>query len=564
MRNSRIFLYLSVTLMIILTSCKDNSPGSDPGNNINLPDNLAITAPAASQIYWDDQAVSCEHNAASFSSNTQWLVDGEAANCTAGKLDTEFSSGVHTVTARISEDGQSVEASVSITVKQSFSVSLDNPEDGTRYFVGDEVSCSATVEPALYEDSLQILLGETACTSGSGELTQSGEMAVVAEVTVDGRTETDEVTVHALPTVSGTIHPLTDRGVVEASGFTVTLTADGERFNTTTDAEGRFHFADAPLDIYERQSITMEVAETGDFYGAKAVLPETRFDEEDLISRPAPAGYNLRKITEADELGFVLAPRRWQIRDGELAGVSTNLKLHKAFTRAISGDNGSSFFKLNNNSGEYKYNSIFSEEIPIPTAFNRAESAVAITASDSTDFWQQTDEVTEPYVGRGNLFAPATIAAVPTIGDGIRVQFLEYGERSSASSGITGNDGYIIGGWMRLAIHNLGSYVQTHEQIHNLGFSHTDAWDGLMTYESYNGPGGFLLQLSVNDITHIQVYIDTFDLQYAEGVSFGVLEWMLALDIPNMPETTSSRPKTAEHATHTGSFVYETIECDIH
>jgi hypothetical protein len=117
---------------------------------------------------------------------------------------------------------------------------------------------------------------------------------------------------------------------------------------------------------------------------------------------------------------------------------------------------------------------------------------------------------------------------------------------------------------MRLAIHNLGSYVQTHEQIHNLGFGHTDAWDGLMTYESYNGPGGFLLQLSVNDIAHIQVYIDTFDLQYAEGVSFGVLEWMLALGIDSLPETTSSRPKSAEHATHTGSFVYETIECDIH
>jgi hypothetical protein len=283
-----------------------------------------------------------------------------------------------------------------------------------------------------------------------------------------------------------------------------------------------------------------------------------------LISRPAPAGYNLRKITEADELGFVLAPRRWQIRDGELAGVSTNLKLRKAFTRAISDDNGSSFFKLRNNSGEYKYSSIFSEKIPIPTAFNRAESAVAITASDSTDFWQQTDEVTEPYVGRGNLFAPATIAEVPSIEDGIRVQFLKDGERSSATYLGDINTGYIVGGLMRLAIHNLGSYIQTHEQIHNLGFSHTDAWDGLMTYESYNGPGGFLLQLSVNDITHIQVYIDTFDLQYAEGVSFGVLEWMLALDIPNMPETTSSRPKTAEHATHTGSFVYETIECDIH
>jgi hypothetical protein len=258
----------------------------------------------------------------------------------------------------------------------------------------------------------------------------------------------------------------------------------------------------------------------------------------------------------------VLAPKDWHIHDGELAGNSTNLKLKAAFTRYDPDDLNSSFYKLRKDFGKYKYSSIFSEKIPIPTAFNRAESAVAITASDSTAFWQQTDEVTEPYVGRGNLFAPATIAQVPSIEDGIRVQFLKYGEKSSATYLGDINTGYIVGGWMRLAIHNLGSYGQTHEQIHNLAFAHTDAWDGLMTYEVWDGPGEFLEHLSVNDVAHIQVYIDTFDLQFAEGISFGVLEWMLALDIKGLPETTSSAQKTS--GKRLASYTYETIECRIH
>ena len=129
---------------------------------------------------------------------------------------------------------------------------------------------------------------------------------------------------------------------------------------------------------------------------------------------------------------------------------------------------------------------------------------------------------------------------MPSIDDGIRVRFLENGKRSSAGA-VPNNNGYIVGGSMSLATHNLGSYIQSHEQGHNLGFGHTDAWDGLMTYEVAPGPGKFTLQFSVNDVAHIQVYIDAFSLQYSEGISFGVLEWMQAFDIPSLPETSSTK-----------------------
>ena len=563
MRNSRIFLYI-FTMLIFLTTCKENKVGPDP-KDPQLPAKLTILEPSAVSTYWSDQEVACLHDAPKYNAQTEWKANGEAVACNDGQLSTELPAGTHSITATISAGGESVTTTVDITVKEGFSVALDKPMADSKFFVGDKLTCSATVTPDIYQDDLVIRVnGEEDCTAGSLELTQLGDATVVATVSVAGRTEADEATVSVIPVVAGTIYPLTDQGVTsQAIGFTITLTADGERFTATTSTDGRFRFSDAPLDIYERESITIEVAATGDFYGAKAILPDSEWDI-DVGDHFVPAGRFLREIIAADSLGFVLAPRSWQIHDGELAGNSTNLKLKAAFTRYDPDDLNSSFYKLRKDFGKYKYSSIFSEKIPIPTAFNRAESAVAITASDSTDFWQQTDEVTEPYVGRGNLFAPAAIAEVPSIEDGIRVQFLKYGEKSSATYLGDINTGYIVGGWMRLAIHNLGSYGQTHEQIHNLAFGHTSEWAGIMSIGSFpanpGDPSPF--ELSVNDVAHIQVYIDTFDLQFTEGISFGVLEWMQALDIKGLPETTSSAQKTS--GKRLASYTYEMIECRIH
>jgi len=564
MRNSRIFLYI-FTMLIFLTTCKENKVGPDP-KDPQLPAQLTIVEPNKSETYWTDEAVSCLHDAPDYNAQTEWQANGAAVSCTDGQLVTELPAGTHTITATISEGGESVTATVDITVKAAFSVTLDNPQSGEEFFVGDEVNCAATITPKEYQDHpITITVGGNDCTSSPARLAVAGEVDVRASAEIDGRTEADEATVRALPVVAGKIYPLTDQGVSgQAGGFSITLTADGETLTTTSAANGDFRFSAASPDVYSADEIALEVKATGEFYGSRAELKTYTPWTPDDDGLPIIAGEQLYEITSADSLGFILAPKSWQIHDGELAGNSTNLKLKAAFTRYDPDDLNSSFYKLRKDFGKYKYSSIFSEKIPIPTAFNRAESAVAITASDSTDFWQQTDEVTEPYVGRGNLFAPAAIAEVPSIEDGIRVQFLKYGEKSSATYLGDINTGYIVGGWMRLAIHNLGSYGQTHEQIHNLAFGHTSEWAGIMSIGSFpanpGDPSPF--ELSVNDVAHIQVYIDTFDLQFTEGISFGVLEWMQALDIKGLPETTSSAQKTS--GKRLASYTYEMIECRIH
>ena len=534
MRNSRIFLYI-FTMLIFLTTCKENKVGPDP-KDPQLPAQLTIVEPNKSETYWTDEAVSCLHDAPDYNAQTEWQANGAAVSCTDGQLVTELPAGTHTITATISEGGESVTATVDITVKAAFSVTLDNPQSGEEFFVGDEVNCAATITPKEYQDHpITITVGGNDCTSSPARLAEAGEVDVRASAEIDGRTEADEATVRALPVVAGKIYPLTDQGVSgQAGGFSITLTADGETLTTTSAANGDFRFPDAPLDIYERESITIEVAETGNFFGAKAVLSyygPIDYNSENLEPPFVPPGQHLQEIIEDDELGFVLAPRVWQIRCGPFAGESTSVKLPEAFKRYDSGRQYSSFYMLFDvRHSTRMYRKLLPEDRPLKTAFNRADSEVPITAADSTVFWAETENV-EAKICRGDLFTPATIDEVPTRDDGVQIMTTNSGAAGGARKN---GDGHIIGGGILLPIADFGnSDTQAHELNQVLGFGETSEWDGIM---ASNGIFNNATKYSTDDIAHIQLYMDTVDLQSNEGVSFGVYAWRRVFSIPSLPD----------------------------
>lgn len=534
-------------------SCDKSPSDSDPEDQ-KLPGSVEISSPSSSTTYWDDESVACAIDKHTYADDAEWFINDEPVACVDGELENQLTAGEHEVTVRITDDGKTIEDDATFTVKEGFSVSLDKPKAGAEFPVGEEVPCEGTIEPGKYKEHLQVTVNGKNCTNGAVEIETAGQLTVRSFATIDGRTEAEEVTVVAKPVIAGKVYPLTDRGVASgAAGFRVTLRADGEVVEADTDADGSFTIKSDRISELGSEEVTLEVAESGDFYGSKAVLPA-----DELLA-----------LVEADELGFILAPRRWNIRDGELAGNSAKLRLKDAFTRVIEDDPGTSFYRLVKVFGEYKYFSVFSKKIPLLVAFNDAKNDVDITVSDSTDFWKQTDAVTEPYVGRGDLFTSTTIDQVPTVFDGIHVYSGNAGDRSGAA-GAPGEDGYIVGGHIDLAIDKFGGYIQTHEQIHNLSFGHASQWNGLMTYESFRRPNGERVEVpgrfkkapSVDDVAHMQVYIDAFDLQFSQDISFGVLEWMQALDIEGLPETTSSQAKVA--GKQFDSYHYKTIECQIH
>ena len=541
MRNQRIFLYI-VAIMIFLTACKENKVGPDP-KEPELPAKLTILEPSAVSTYWSDQEVACLHDAPKYNAQTEWKANGEAVACNDGQLSTELPAGTHSITATISEESESVTATVDITIKAAFSVTLDNPQSGEEFFVGDEVTCAATITPEEYQDHpITITVGGNDCTSSPARLAEAGEVDVRASAEIDGRTEADEATVRALPVVAGKVYPLTDEGVSgQAGGFSITLTADGETLTTTSAANGDFRFSAASPDVYSADEIALEVKATGEFYGSRAEFRTYTPWTPDDDGLPIIAGSELLTLVGADELGFILAPKHWQIRCGPFAGESTGVKLPEAFKRYDPDglfSSFSSFYMLYKVVGKLMYRGLLPEDRPLPVAFNRAESEVAITAADSTVFWAETENV-EAKICRGDLFAPATIDEVPAIQDGVWVTALSKG--GLPTGGAAGKNGHIKGGVVDLPIADFGnSDTQAHELNQVLGFGETSEWVGIMT----SGKGsttGDVTKYSTDDIAHIQLYMDTVDLQSNEGVSFGVLEWMQAFDIPSLPETSSTK-----------------------
>tara|TARA_R100001143_G_C3360981_1_gene135623 strand:- start:2443 stop:4050 length:1608 start_codon:yes stop_codon:yes gene_type:complete len=531
--KKRLLFILGILLACVLTTC-DKAP-SDP-NDIDppppkVPTSVSVVEPSAAETYWTDRSVPCLHDKPSYTDKTTWLVNGEAAECTDGKLDTELADGEHEITARITNGGESVAASVTITIKDGFTVELIAPEDGTKLFAESEISCEATVTPEKYSEHLSVTVdgvGED-CTEGSVTLPEAGQTGITASVSIDGREEKSVVTLNVLPRVVVRVYPLTASGVeaFAPTGVRISITSGksaGALPEATTadppvsnqEPGGVHDFSRLlPTDVYESERVILTASAGDDFYEAQAEV----------------TGPELLKIVEADSLGFVLAPKIWLIQCGPLAGQPTAIKLPEAFTRFDPNDRGSSFYKLRNISGDYKYLSTRSDQRPLPVAFNRDKSTVPITASDSTTFWQATDDVLEPRLCRGDLFTPATMADVPNTSHGIHV----WADNSSFAGSGFGNDEVIQGGFIGLEISHFGNWVQRHEQGHSLGFGHTSEWAGIMSIGSF--PGGFDLEkYSVVDVAHIQLYLDTFDLQYEERVSFGVYAWRRMFDIPSLPD----------------------------
>jgi hypothetical protein len=526
-KNELLFI-IGIFLIIGFLSCDNSTSDSDPEpKEPDIPESIEITAPSASTTYWDDEPIACAHNQPEYADKAEWLVNDEPTSCVDGELDTELAEGEHTITLRFSAEGQSVKEEVKITVKEGFSVSLDKLKD--ELFVGEEVKCSATVTPEMYRDALEITVGGESCANGPVVVAESGELTARAWVTVDGRTEAAEQVLMAKPVVAGKVYPLTDRGVSSsASGFTVTLTAGGKVIDVETASDGSFTIKSDRISELADEQMTLEVSETGNFYGARA----EGITAEEILA-----------LVESDELGFILAPKSWQIRCGPFSGQSTTIKLPEAFSR-YERDDGlehfASFYMLVSRRGEYFYRRWLPENRPLPTAFDREESEVAITAADSTAFWDETTKV-EERICRGDLLVPATEAEVPNQYNGVQIRSKAAGTVATGGARIS-SSGIIKGGLMHLPIDKFGAeraqagYAQRHELAQVFGFGEQNHWVGITSSNmSTSIPGGFS-RYSVDDVAHIQLYMDTVDLQAEEDVSFGVYEWRQVFDIPSLPD----------------------------
>lgn len=519
----RFLFIIGVLLIIGFFSCDKSPSGSEPDpEEPELPQSIDITAPSASTTYWDDEPIACAVDDPDYADEAVWLVNGKAVACTDGELSSQLPAGEHTVTLRLADGDDQIEKNVTITVKESFTVSLDQPKD-TEFFVGDQVQCSATVTPDTYRDALQITVGGIDCTGGTAEVTDSGELTARAWLTVDNRTEADERAVMAKPVVAGQVYPLTDQGVVGAAGFSVQLQAGGEVHDVETDASGRFSIRSDRFAELSDELVTLEVAASSDFYGARA---------EGLSAD------ELQALVESESLGFILAPKTWQIRCGPFSGESTTIKLPEAFTR-YERDDGlehyASFYMLvPKRNGVHLYRRWDPADRPLLAAFDRERSEVAITAADSTAFWQETTKVEEK-ICRGDLLKPATKAEVPDPYDGVEIRSKEAGTVATGAAS-SSSSGYIVGGIMSLPIDKFGpSYGQRHELAQVFGFGETSEWVGVTSSGQFSGEHDFD-HYSVDDVSHIQLYMDTVDLQAEKGLAFGVYAWRRVFDIPSLPD----------------------------
>jgi hypothetical protein len=220
-----------------------------------------------------------------------------------------------------------------------------------------------------------------------------------------------------------------------------------------------------------------------------------------------------------------LVPARWAIQGGTHHGTNVTISMELAFRPPCTtpGDtNCDGFYPTEWVRGIRLWPSTF---YPIRLAFDRTRSHQAISASDSTVFWQAVNQMSQDIgtvlfePARGDQITYATDAR-PVDAVVVRVDTTLSGFGAWTNWWWNGA-GDIVAGVVRprtTAQHLRNAGLMTHELLHTQGFKHSCSWPTVM-----GGYGcGQTARLSTSDVAHAQVAMEIRALQRTTGAIHGV------------------------------------------
>lgn len=235
---------------------------------------------------------------------------------------------------------------------------------------------------------------------------------------------------------------------------------------------------------------------------------------------------------------FVILNRKWAIPSGKWSGSTVNLSPEKGFAEAMGGFRFYPAWKTNSG-WIYRPYTWPKKSLPIPVAFDRNGSDVAISSADSTAFWKILDGYNFEY--GENLFRPAKIEDLKVISNGSGKQSIYIGgigvqvisSLDNAYGGyvtdpLVGNE--IVGGGVYFNTNPLISmtspYANKHEHTHALGFGHASgkySWNpGIMTdsigFPRKSPEGSSLI---AQEVAHIKAFYAVRELELKHG-AYGI------------------------------------------
>ena len=255
--------------------------------------------------------------------------------------------------------------------------------------------------------------------------------------------------------------------------------------------------------------------------GAFTKRVELPFEAEtDVIAEPASSVFHRIRLhivgqRELQRLRIALVPRSWRIDRGTYAGREIAIDAARAMHRT---SYGAAFWRLVPISGKgpRKLLGWREADLPLRIAFNRARSREAISAEDSTRFWEIAAQM-ERDLGM-QVFVPDDMRGDSTRRNMVTVEIGTHGSEghtfvSWAQAG-DASDGVVL---FRQTATLRDAHVVTHELLHLLGFGHTTEWSTVSLPS-----GGREPRLTPEDVAHVQLAMRLRRLQHETGAVPGL------------------------------------------
>jgi hypothetical protein len=239
-----------------------------------------------------------------------------------------------------------------------------------------------------------------------------------------------------------------------------------------------------------------------------------------------PALVRVATAAPGPALRIILVPIRWTIEAGTYAGTTVDVSMDAAFRPPCteSGNtNCDGFFPASWLTGVKVWPAA---ALPVRLAFDHARTHVAISAADSTAFWnvvaRMSDDAGLP------LFQPARAADVglsaagtPSNGVVIRIDTTLVGFGAWANWWWNAS-GEMYAGVVRPRTLNAFRHapLMTHELLHTHGVKHSCSWSTVMG--GYGGCGS-APGLSVGDVAYFQLARRVHEAQRARGAPHGLV-----------------------------------------
>lgn len=237
-----------------------------------------------------------------------------------------------------------------------------------------------------------------------------------------------------------------------------------------------------------------------------------------------------REAAAGGEHGFVLVPRAWTIGAGRHAGTRVEIAVERAFARPCEGC--SAFWIRSGPGSDSTRRAVRSWPegvFPLRVAFDRENSASAISSRDSAAFWRIVGEVEEDF--GEDLFRPAPLSATLPQGGGdapddVVLVWIEPNLPYSGLGTTGGSAGTITFGalWLQRSSQitaSTGPQIVAHELTHTLGFGHTCAWASVLADPS-RCRGLQADAPTAADVAYAQVFRRVRSLQRTHGARWGL------------------------------------------